>query len=245
VSGEWAAKRFWETAAVVPVAGGFTVELDGRGIKTPAKTALVVPTQGMAEAIAAEWDAQVEKIDPMTMPMTRSANAALDKVSAQHGEVADMLADYGDSDLLCYRAATPVELVARQSAVWDPLLAWAAQELGAKLEPRAGVLHVSQAPETLAKLRALVHEMDDFQLAGFHDLVMLSGSLIIGFAAIKDANVTHKLWEVSRLDEIWQRDQWGEDDEAEANAAIKAEAFLHAKRFFDLAMASERECDSP
>lgn len=239
MSSEWAAKRFWKAANVVSAARGYTVELDGRPIKTPAKTALVVPTRSMAEAIAVEWDAQEDKIDPMTMPMTRSANAALDKVSAQHSEVADMLADYGDSDLLCYRADTPEELVARQSEAWDPLLEWAAVELGAKLEPRAGVLHVGQPREVLAKLRAMVHEMDDFQLAGFHDLVMLSGSLIIGFAAIKDVNVTHKLWNVSRLDEIWQRDQWGEDDEAEANAAIKAEAFSHAKRFFDLAVASE------
>lgn len=236
---EWAAKRFWKQAVAIAVEGGFTVELDGRPIKTPAKAALVMPTLAMAQAVAVEWDAQDEKIDPTQMPLTRSANAAIDKVRHQHGEVADMLADYGDSDLLCYRADTPAGLVARQTEQWDPLLDWAAQNLGARLELRSGVLHKPQPTDALARLRRLVQEMDDFQLAGFHDLVGLSGSLIIGFAAIKDVKATHKLWETSCLDEIWQREQWGEDDEAEANAAIKAQAFHEAKRFFDLAVENE------
>jgi len=235
---EWTARRFWKQSAVVMVEGGYSVELDGRPIKTPAKSALVLPSEALAQAIAAEWDAQEDKIDPRTMPFTRTANAALDKVGPQHAEVADLLADYGDSDLLCYRADNPQELVAHQAATWDPLLDWAEQELGVTLEPRTGVLHIAQPTEAMAQLRAMVHAMDDFQLAGFHDLVALSGSLIIGFAALNDAKETHKLWEMSRLDEIWQRSQWGKDDEAEANAEVKSQAFHHAKRFADLARAS-------
>lgn len=137
---EWSMRRFWKEAGVVPEDGGFAVKLDGRGVKTPAKTPLVVPTMALAQAIADEWDAQGEKVDPTGMPFTRMANSALDKVRTQHAEVADMLAAYGDSDLLCYRADHPAELIARQAAGWDPLLAWAAEVLGAPLAPRVGVI---------------------------------------------------------------------------------------------------------
>lgn len=116
----WAKKRFWKETTVESVEGGYGVFLDGRAVKTPAKAALVVPTEAMAEAMAAEWDAQEGEIDPNTMPVTRSANAAIDKVAVQHTEVADMLAEYGGSDLLCYRATSPEELIARQAEGWDP-----------------------------------------------------------------------------------------------------------------------------
>ena len=141
---DWALKRFWTEAKGVAVEDGFAVQLDGRSVKTPAKSTLVVPTQIMADAIAAEWDAQTEKVNPNTMPFTRSANAAIDKVATQHAEVADLLSEYGDSDLLCYRADTPVELVARQSVEWDPMLEWAHDELGVRLLPRVGIMHVPQ-----------------------------------------------------------------------------------------------------
>ncbi len=231
---EWKAKRFWKDAAVVATEGGFTVELDGRPVKTPAKSALVSPTQAMAEAIAAEWQAQEKMIDPMSMPMTRTANAAIDKVAVQHAEVAEMLAAYGDSDLLCYRAEAPAELVARQAAAWDPLLDWAADTLGAQLEARQGIMHRPQDPVVLQRLSDQTFAMNNFELAAFHDLVSLSGSLIIGLAATRDARPIEELWEISRLDELYQVEQWGRDDEAEATAAIKKDSFLHAKRVFDL-----------
>jgi chaperone required for assembly of F1-ATPase len=232
---EWKAKRFWKAAAVIETPKGYAVELDGRGIKTPAKTALTLPTQAMAQAVALEWDAQEEQINPETMPVTKTANAALDKVRIQHGEVADLLAAYGDSDLLCYRADTPVELVARQAAEWDPMLDWGAKALGVRLEPRVGIIHKPQDAGGLAQLSARVHAFDAFELAAFHDLVSLSGSLILGFAAAMDARAANDLWQISRLDEIYQAEQWGKDDEAEALAALKLDSFLHAKRMFDLA----------
>lgn len=231
---EWKAKRFWKAASVVAVKGGFTVELDGRAIKTPAKRALIMPSEAMAQASAVEWDAQEDLIRPETMPVTKTANAAVDKVAVQHAEVAEMLAAYGDSDLLCYRADAPETLVARQAQTWDPMLDWAADTLGARLEPRTGVMHKPQDPSALSTLSAQVHAMDSFSLAAFHDLVSLSGSLVLGFAAKLGVRSADEIWDISRLDEIFQAEQWGKDDDAEAMAALKKDAFVHAKRVIDL-----------
>ncbi|MEP2921353.1 MAG: ATP12 family protein [Sulfitobacter sp.] len=233
--GDWKAKRFWKTVDVVSGDDGFAVVLDGRRVKTPAKRPLQLPTRGLAEAVAVEWDAQEDVINPATMPATRTANAALDKVSIQHAEVAEMLAAYGDSDLLCYRAESPEELVARQAAHWDPMLAWAEATLGAPLAPRAGVMHIPQAADSISVLRARTHALSDFELAAFHDLVSLSGSLVLGFAAALKARPVDELWALSRLDETWQEEQWGEDDDATALALVKREAFMHADRMFALA----------
>lgn len=226
-------KRFWTEATVAETADGFAIELDGRRVKTPAKAALVLPTLAMAETIAAEWRAQEQKIYPQTMPFLRSANAAIDKVRHQHAEVAGLLAAYGDSDLLCYRADSPASLVARQAEQWDPALDWAEEVLGVRLEQQAGVVHRPQAPADLARLTEKVHELTAFRLAAFHDLVSLSGSLILGFAAALDWKDAETVWKLSRLDEIWQEEQWGADDEAQASAETKRQAFLHAKRFYD------------
>lgn len=227
-------KRFWKTTSVSEEGEGFAVALDHRRIKTPAKAALLLPTRPMAEAVAAEWDAQEEVINPLSMPVTRSANAAIDKVQHQHAEVAEMLAAYGDADLLCYRADMPAELVARQSEQWDPALDWAHKTLGARLVPRSGVIHKPQAEAALASLAGPVHRMTEFQLAGFHDLVSLSGSLVLGFAAASNWRNADDIWQLSRLDEIWQEEQWGADEEAQERVKIKRRAFLHAKRFMDL-----------
>lgn len=231
---DWKAKRFWKEARVVEADGGHTVELDGRPIKTPAKRPLIVPTKAMATVIAAEWDAQDGVIDPRTMPCTKTANAAVDKVSIQHAEVADMLAAYGDCDLLCYRADRPQELVERQAALWDPMLDWAEHALDVRLQTRTGIMHIPQDPDAVAKLTARTHALDKFELAAFHDLVSLSGSLVLGFAATLDAREMETLWALSRLDEAYQAEIWGKDDEAEALAEVKKQSFLHAKLMFDL-----------
>ena len=225
---EWKAKRFWKAAAVVKESGGYMVQLDSRPIRTPAKRPLILPSRALAQAVSAEWDAQTDLIKPDTMPVTRTANAAIDKVAVQHAEVADMLAAYGDSDLLCYRADTPEELVERQKAQWDPMLDWVFDAFGARLVPRVGVIHAPQDPAALAVLTARVHALDPFELAAFHDLVSLSGSLVLGLAAEQGTFPPETLWLISRLDEQWQAEQWGADDEAEAMAEIKRCAFLHA-----------------
>ncbi len=237
---EWKTKRFWKETTTQTVEGGFAITLDGRAVKTPSKSPLVVPSHALALAIAAEWDAQQEKIDPTTMPFTRAANSAIDKVGTQKAEVADMLAAYGDADLTCYRASSPRELAERQAAEWDPLLDWAAEKLGARLVPVAGLIHQPQNPDALAALSQQVHQMDAFSLAGFHDLVCISGSLIIGFAAVHDYLDAPALWRLSRVDELWQEEQWGEDEEATAFAKSKESDFVNAKRFHDLALGVDK-----
>ena len=230
---EWKQKRFWTAAATVEAPGGWAVQLDGRAVKTPAKAALVVPTRAIADAISAEWDAQEDVVDPLSMPFTRSANAAIDKVAIQHDEVADMLAAYGDADLLCYRADQPEALVQRQAAVWDHYLDWLNQNEGVRLEPHAGLMHRPQDPGALQVLAARTRAMTPFELAAFHDLVSLTGSWVLGYAAALDVAEMPEIWAASRLDEIWQAEQWGADEEAEQVAQQREIAFFHAKQFWD------------
>lgn len=227
----WTAKRFWTEAGVEPADGGFTVRLDKRAVRTPAKQPLVVPTRAMAEAIAVEWQAQAGVVRPETMPVTRSANSAIDNVGTQRAEVAALLAAYGATDLLCYRAIGPAELVARQQALWNPLLDWSAEALGAPLRSVAGVMHIAQPDASLAALAARVAALDDFQLAGFHDLVAISGSLVLALAVIDGRLGADEAWSLSRLDETWQAELWGRDEDAEAAEAVRHDAFLLAERF--------------
>lgn len=233
----WTAKRFWKTAEATREERGYTVRLDGRPVRTPAKAPLVVPTYALANEIAREWDAQKDSVNPEVMPMTRSANAAIDKVAGQHAEVADMVAGYGDTDLLCYRAEAPQELIDRQSSAWNPYLDWARETLNVRLVVVSGLMYTAQPRASLERLRAMVHEMNAFELTAFHDLVGISGSLILGFAAVRGQQPIKDIWESSRLDDIWQQEQWGLDPEAEQDAIRKRDAFLHAKVFFDLVRA--------
>lgn len=230
--GEWKQKRFWTEAHTAEQEGGFAVLLDGRQVKTPAKTPLIVPTQELGSLIAAEWDAQEGEVNPETMPMTRAANAALDKVTPQFDEVAALLAAYGESDLLCYRANAPEELIARQAAVWDPLLEWAAQKFDARLSIGHGVMFIDQDTQSVDRLKAQVFALTPFQLTAFHDLVAMSGSLVLALAAIHDHMEIGDVWETSRVDETWQSEQWGKDDEAEEIADKKRASFEDAMRFF-------------
>jgi chaperone required for assembly of F1-ATPase len=231
---EWKAKRFWKNATVEPSDVGFAVHLDGRSVRTPAKAPLDLPTRAMAEAVAAEWQAQRDEVDPGTMPVTRSANAAIDKVAPQFEEVAAMIAAYGDSDLVCYRAIHPEGLVARQAQAWDPLVDWSARHLGAPLRLVSGVMHAPQPATALEALGGRVGAMSPFELAALHDLVSLSGSLVIGLAVFERFALPEELWALSRIDESWQIEEWGEDEEAMAAAETKRQAFLAAARFYRL-----------
>ena len=232
--GGWKAKRFWKAASVVPDGAGWAVRLDGRAVKTPAKAPLVVPTAAMAHAIAAEWDAQQGTVSPATMPVTRASNSAIDKVAVQFDEVAAMIAAYGGSDLLCYRAEGPAALVARQAAAWDPLLDWAAVVLSAPLVVTAGIVPVAQPAASLDRLAAEVRGFDPFRLAALHDLVAISGSLVIGLAIANGRIGVGDGWDASRIDETWQAEHWGLDDEAAELAALKQQALADAARFLRL-----------
>ena len=230
----WKPKRFWKSVTVEPFDGGFTVRLDTRQVKTPGKVPLVVPTEALAQAIAREWDAQYGLVKPQTMPFTRAANSAIEKVAPQFDEVVALLAAYGDSDLLCYRATGPQALIARQAAAWDPLLAWAATALGAALQAATGVIHRPQPPAATRVLHDLTAAQTPFQIAAFHDLVSLSGSLILAFAVTQGRLAPAEAWELSRIDEVWQAEQWGIDDDAAALANSKRLDFHQAAAFWAL-----------
>jgi len=230
----WSARRFWTDATIREEGGGFAILLDTRPVRTPLKAPLILPTEALAREVAAEWQAQTGTVNPATMPFTRTANSAIDTVVPQHQAVVDMLAAYGGTDLLCYRATGPAELVARQAAAWDPLLDWSATALGAPLRTTAGVMHVDQPPASLVTLTAAVDALSDFQLAAFHDLVAISGSLVLALAVTRDRLTVEEAWALSRIDEAWQIEQWGDDEEAAELAARKREDFLQADRFFAL-----------
>lgn len=234
---EWAAKRFWSGVDVTEADGGFQVQLDGRPVRTPGKSVLRLPTEALARLVAEEWVAVDEMIDPRQMPATRMANSAIAKVVPQMEAVVDHLAAYGETDLLCYRAEGPESLVARQAEAWDPWLDWAAETFGARLVVTAGIVPVDQPKDAVDRLRGEVAALGAFELAALHDLVMLPGSLVLGLAAARGAAGPDALWQVSRLDEIWQAELWGQDEEAERAAAAKAAGFADAAKFFACARA--------
>lgn len=230
----WAPKRFWTDAVIVPADGGFAVHLDGRPVRTPRKAPLIAPTTALAQEIAAEWQAVDGKVNPAAMPFTRMTNSAIDKVAPEFDAVADMLAEYGGSDLICYRAEQPEGLAARQAEAWNPLLDWAAATLDAPLHATSGVMPRTQPEASLAALRRAVHALTPFQLAAFHDLVALSGSLVLALAVTRGRLAAEPAWNLSRIDESWQIAEWGEDEEAAEIAALKRADFLRADRFFAL-----------
>lgn len=239
MSSDWALRVFWKEVTTQPEGAAFAIRLDGRPVKTPAKAALTMPTQAMAEAVAAEWRAQEETVDPHSMPVTRAVNAAIDKVTPRFAEVAEMLAAYGDSDLTCYRAEAPDALIQRQAAAWDPLLDWAAQTHGARLIPTHGLMPRPQDTRALARLAAPLNAMTPFELTAAHDLISLSGSLVIGLAASAGAQPLDQLWQASRVDETWQAEQWGDDEEAAEAAALKGRAFQQAAAFLRMARSAD------
>jgi chaperone required for assembly of F1-ATPase len=229
----WTPKRFWTQAKAEPCDGGFAVRLDTRLVKTPNKSALILPTQAMADAITAEWQAQGTKIDPTTMPCTRAANSAIDKVTPQFDEVVALLAAYGGTDLLCYRGVeTPLRR--RQDAAWDPVLDWAAGTINAPLNVTTGVIPVDQPQASLDRLTARLTAMSPFQIVAAHDLIAITGSLVLALAVTDRFIDPQTAWTAARIDEKWQSELWGIDDEAAHAEARRHADFLQAERFFRL-----------
>ena len=203
-------------------------------MKTPAKSALVLPTKALAQLVADDWQAQGEEVDTLSMLHMRLVSTALDRVAGVISETRTAFAAYGMSDLLCYRADTPIELVKRQDDAWEPLLDWIKSKHGVEFTVNTGIMHRAQPAKTVAYLRDWTHSLNNFQLTGFHDLVSLSGSFILGMSAAERAFEPAKIWAFSRVDENWQSEQWGNDDEADSVAALKQRSFLHACEFFQL-----------
>lgn len=229
-----APRRFWTEVTIEPEGGDFGLRLDARPLRTPAKAPLRVPTRALAEAVAAEWRAIAEEIDPAALPFTRAVNAAIDRVARDPAPVIDAVAAYGATDLVCYRAEAPEGLRLRQAAGWDPLIAWSAAALGAPLLTTFGVIHVAQPPASLEAMRAAVASGDAFALTALAELVALAGSLVIGLAVARGARTAKAAWDLSRIDEIWQADQWGSDDEAETSAALRRNDFLRAAHLLEM-----------
>lgn len=235
---EWQARRFWTVATVRPTGDGFTVLLDERPLRTPGKLPLVLPTCALAEAVAAEWDAQSDAIDPNTMPLTRAANSAVEKVAPQFAAVAGMLAEYGGTDLVCYRATDPEELVRRQAVAWDPLVDWAATDLGAPLRLTSGVIPVEQDAAALSRLHQHLVEMDVFGLTALHDLVTVPGSLVLGLAVVRRRIDAETAFRLSRVDEDYQVERWGADEDAQAAAENRRQAMVVAERLWRMSRPS-------
>jgi len=227
-------RRFYKDAAVAPAAGGYALLLDGRPVKTPARASLVAPNERLAEAIAQEWRAQGEEIDPRSMPLTGLANAAIDRVAPDPQAFAAGLGRYGESDLLCYRAETPERLVARQSALWDPILVWARRRYDIELKVTAGIIHQPQPPATVDRLASAVTARTPFELAGLSPLVTIGGSLVVALALAEGAIGLDEAWNAATLDEQWQIEQWGDDAEAVAALAARRRDFEAGARFLQL-----------
>jgi chaperone required for assembly of F1-ATPase len=223
-------KRFYAKADVLEEDGVFSVTLDGRGIRTPAMRALAVPSRALAEALAAEWEAQGAAIDPGTMPLTRLLNSAIDGVADRRREVVDDLVAFAGSDLLCYRAEAPAGLVRRQSEAWDPILAWAVASLSAPMRTSIGLMPIEQPAQSLSAVAHALDGLDALTLAALHVLTTISGSALIALAHHGGAIGLDDAWRAARVDETWQSEQWGLDAEAEAYAARRFAGFAAASR---------------
>lgn len=227
-------ERFFKAAAPVEGEGGHTVALDGKPVRTPKGRMLTVPGYNLADALAGEWNAQGAEIKPNEMPLTKAVNAALDHVEAQFEAVAESIAGYGRTDLLCYRAEAEADLAARQAEAWDPWIDWAGERLGARLQITAGVMAVSQHPDALEALRRAVRDCDAIGLTGLHMLTSLTGSVVLGLAVARGELDADRAWALSRVDETWQEERWGADKEAAALAEAKRTELLAAERLIRL-----------
>lgn len=210
-------KRFYKTAAAFPRPDGqHGVMLDNRPLKTPAKADFRLPSRALAQAVAAEWDAQQTEIRPLQMPLTRLVATAIDRTANTAPSVIAEIVRYGDTDLLSYRTGQPPELAARQEAVWQPLLDWFRERYDIQLRVTQGVVAVPQSPELKPRLEQVCAGLDPLRLTVLHALTGASGSVVIGLAVLTgrmDAEAAHR---ASLLDELFQAEQWGEDEEAAA-----------------------------
>jgi len=215
-------RRFYDTVSVAPAptAGDYAMRLDDKPVHTPARRLLAAPSRALAEAIAAEWDAQCDVIDPAKMPLTRLANVIIDGVADASRPVADEIGKYLASDLLFYRAGGPSGLVALQARHWDPILDWAREALGARFFLGEGIVHVAQPEAALAAARAAIPD-DPWRLGATHAVTTLTGSALLALAMARGRLSTEAAWQAAHVDEDWNIAQWGRDDEALARRAFR------------------------
>jgi chaperone required for assembly of F1-ATPase len=215
-------KRFYERAEVVGNDSGYAVTLDGKPVRTPSRNTLAAPSRAVADIMAAEWNAQREFIDPLSMPVTRLANSVIDAIAtdAQIAAVRDDIAKYFGSDLLFYRASHPEALIAREAAAWDPVLFWVAEDLNAHFIMAEGVMHVAQPEQAIAAARAALPE-DAWRLAAAHIVTTITGSALLALALLRGRLAPPEAWAAAFVDEDWNAEQWGLDEEAAQRRAAR------------------------
>jgi chaperone required for assembly of F1-ATPase len=222
-------RRFYKTASIAPSDNGFVVQLDGKPVRTPGKALLALPTEKAAALVAAEFAAQEEVIDPVTMPVLRLVNTAIDGVAADTQAVLEDILRFAASDMLCYRADGPQGLVDRQNAQWDPVLDWVQTSLGARFELAEGVIHVEQPRESIAVLGAhLARRNDPFRLASLHVMTSIMGSALLAMAVEQGELAAETAWLAAHVDEDWQVEHWGQDSEAVARRAFRKRDMMAA-----------------
>ena len=229
-------RRFYERASAEQVEGGFTVALDGKPARTPARNAILGPTQALAQALADEWQGQAEFIEPANMPLTRMVNSALDGVAREMDLVRAEVTKYAGSDMLCYRAGDPQALVDEQAQMWDPLLAWAHEELGARFICAEGIIFATQPDTAIEAVRKTVEAIQSpFALAALHVMTTITGSVILALAVARGHISAQEAWAAAHLDEDFQMRAWGEDAEALARRARRWIDMEAAARLYQLA----------
>ncbi|HVY99999.1 MAG TPA: ATP12 family protein [Dongiaceae bacterium] len=229
-----ASKRFYKEAAAVAVPGGWGIALDGKSVRTPARNPLVLESRALAEAIAAEWNAQEAKVRPDTMPLMQLASTAIDRVAPERARIVAETAAYAGTDLVCYRAEAPDELVRRQAEAWDPLIGWLRERFDVALATASGVIAVPQSEAGLAALARVVEAQDDLRLTALSVATGAAGSLVIGLALLEGRLNPEQAAAAAQLDELYQAERWGIDREAETRRAGQAADLAYARRFLDL-----------
>jgi chaperone required for assembly of F1-ATPase len=227
-------KRFYSTAAVVQQADGYALTLDGKLARTPARNALAVPGRALADAICAEWRTQGEVMDIVSLRLTRLANTAIDRVNPRRDDVITEVVRYAETDLVCYRATEPAELVGRQNAGWSPLLDWLSRRYQVRLSTVNGVVPTSQPLAALARLRGAIAEHDAFTLTALHAVTAAAGSLVIGLALAEKIVSAEQAFDLSQIDETFQTEKWGEDAEASLRRTALRADILTAAQFMEL-----------
>lgn len=223
-------RRFYKDVAIADGA----ILLDGRAVKTPARAALVLPYPSLAEAVAAEWRAQGDDIEPRSMPLTGLSNAAIDRVAPDPAAFARPLAAYAESDLLCYRVSAPTELVARQAEAWNPLLAWAQQRYDLHFTITTAIIYAPQPDLTIARLSEALVARDAFALAAMAPLITIGGSLVTALALAEGEIDADSAFDLTHLDELWQAERWGEDELALETRAARHRDFCAAAELLTL-----------
>lgn len=217
-------KRFYKQATIAPGEGGFLLQLDGRSARTPKRHVLALPTESLGRLVAEEWALVEETIDPRQMPLTRLANVALDGIAARRQETIEAVLAYGGTDLLCYRSGQPAELKARQARLWDPVLLWARETQGLHFEVTESITPVVQPEETLVQLSRVLQAREAFQLTGLQAATGLLGSVLLALAFSEKQLTADEAFEAAFVDELYQAEVWGADEEAEARRAhLRAE----------------------